>query len=86
MKTVARHSDIYNPDSVKGYLARSNVTEARKEALVIRLNRFYRWKKIEWAPPRYHRVDKLPFVPLETEVDQIIAGFRSKTVTAFLSL
>jgi hypothetical protein len=35
MKTIVRHSDIYNPDSVKNYLARLNVTEARKEALVI---------------------------------------------------
>jgi len=34
MKTLARHSDIYNPDSVKSYLARLNVTEARKEAQV----------------------------------------------------
>jgi len=82
MKTLARHSDIYNPDSVKSYLARLNVTEARKEALVIRLNRFYRWKKMEWTPPRYRRTDKLPFIPLESEVDQLIAGFRSRTVTA----
>jgi len=82
MKTLARHSDIYKPDSVKSYLARLNVTEARKEALVIRLNRFYRWKKMEWTPPRYRRIDKLPFIPLESEVDQLIAGFRSRTVTA----
>ena len=71
LKTVARHSNIYNPDSVKTYLARLNVTEARKEALVIRLNRFYRWKKIQWTPPRYRRVEKLPFIPLESEIDQI---------------
>jgi len=86
MKSIARHSNIHDPDSVKSYLARLNVTEARKEALVIRLNRFYRWKRIEWAPPRYHRIDKLPFIPLESEVDQLIAGFRSRTVTCFLQL
>ena len=86
MKTIARHSDIYNPDSVKAYLARLNGSEARKEALVIRLNRFYRWKKIQWTPPRYRRVEKLPFIPLESEVDQLIAGYRSRTVTCFLQL
>ena len=86
MKTVARHSDIYNPESVKSYLARLDATEARKEALVIRLNRFYRWKEIGWTPPRYRRVEKLPFIPLETEVDQLIAGFRSRTITCFLQL
>jgi integrase len=86
MKSIARHSNIHDPDSVKSYLARLNVTEARKEVLVIRLNRFYRWKRIEWALPRYYRIDKLPFISLEWEVDQLIAGFRSRTVTCFLQL
>ncbi len=86
MKTITRHSNIYNPESVKNYLARLQVTEARKEALVICLNRFYRWKNIQWVPPRYRRVEKIPFIPLESEVDQLIAGFRSRTVTCFLQL
>ena len=41
---------------------------------------------MEWTPPRYRRIDKLPFIPLESEVDQLIAGFRSRTVTCFLQL
>ncbi|HUK27797.1 MAG TPA: hypothetical protein VLV31_05175 [Candidatus Acidoferrales bacterium] len=57
MKTIVRHSDIYNPDAVKACLAQLNVTEARKEALVICLSRSYRWKQIQWALSRYRRID-----------------------------
>jgi hypothetical protein len=44
LKAIARHTNPFDPDDVKSYIARLNVTEARKEALVIRLNRFYKWK------------------------------------------
>jgi integrase len=86
LKAIARHADLYNPDDVKRYLASLEVTESRKEALVIRLNRFYKWKEIQWTPPRYRRVEKLPFIPLETEVDQLIAGMVNKRISCFLQL
>jgi integrase len=86
LKAIARHTDICNPDDVKRYLARLEVTESRKEALVIRLNRFYKWKEIHWTPPRYRRVEKLPFIPLETEVDQLIAGIVNTKICCFLQL
>jgi hypothetical protein len=31
--------------------------------------------------PRYNRIQKLPFIPLETEIDQIISGVGNKTAT-----
>jgi integrase len=86
LKAIARHTDLSNPDDVKRYLARLEVTESRKEALVIRLNRFYKWKEIRWAPPRYRRIEKLPFIPLETEVDQLIAGIVNQRISCFLQL
>jgi len=38
-----------------------------------------------WNPPRYRRVRKLPFIPLEKEIDDLIAGCGPKTAT-FLQL
>ena len=40
LKSITHHANLYDPDDVKNYLTRLDVTEARKEALVIRLNRF----------------------------------------------
>ena len=56
----------------KSYVASLNVTEARKAKLVEDLDRFYRWKRIPFEKPNYRRIERLPFIPLESEVDQLI--------------
>jgi integrase len=38
-----------------------------------------------WTPPRYRRIDKDPWIPTETEIDQLIAGSSPK-VSTFLQL
>lgn len=85
LKGIARHCDLLNPESVKEYLACSSVTDNRKQCLTEHPNRFYKWKRIPFQPPRYKRIETLPFIPLEVEVDQLIAGVNKKTA-AFLQL
>jgi integrase len=68
-------------ESVKSYVASASVTEARKAKLVEDLDRFYRWKHIPFEKPNYRRIEKLPFIPLESEVDQLIAGVGRKAAT-----
>ena len=34
-----------------------------------------------WDPPKYKRIRKLPFIPTETEIDQLIAGCGKRTST-----
>jgi integrase len=85
LKSVARKADLLNPDSVKTYLAKANVSEGRKEALVVRLARFYKYKGIPFQKPHYKRDEKLPFIPLESEIDQLISGV-GKKAACFLEL
>jgi len=40
---------------------------------------------LTWIPPRYRRTQKLPFIPRERDIDQLIAGC-SKTVSTFLQI
>ena len=40
--------------------------------------------KIDWSSPKYVQEENLPFVPDETELDQLIAGCRSRRMAAFL--
>jgi len=68
LKGIAHRTNIHDPDAVKSYLANLNVTEARKEALVIRLNRFYKWKGINWTPPRYRRIENYPSYPRKAKL------------------
>ena len=85
LKSVARRSNLLDPESAKTYLASAKISEARKAKLAEDLARFYGWKRIPFEKPSYRRVGRLPFIPLEVEVDQLIAGVRKKTAT-FLQL
>jgi len=85
LKSIARQVSLLDPESVKTYLASMDGSEARKAKLVEDLARVYAWKRIPFEKPKYRRVERLPFVPLETEIDQLISAAGRKTGT-FLQL
>jgi hypothetical protein len=85
LKSVARNANIMEPESAKEYLATAELSESRKAKLVEDLARFYNYKHIPFDKPNYRRIERLPFIPLELEVDQLISGVGKKTTT-FLQL
>jgi integrase len=85
LKSIDRRTSLLDVQSVLAYLARIQASEARKENLSNHLARFYKWKGISFNKPRYTRVNKLPFIPTENEVDQLIGGV-GKKAAAFLQL
>jgi integrase len=38
---------------------------------------------LTWTPPKYKQPQKIPFIPTEREIDDLIAGM-NKTLSAFL--
>ena len=80
-----RGADLYNPESVKDVIARQEWSLARKENAVITYTTFLRMIGGKWDPPIYKRVEKLPFIPFEHELDDLIAGC-SRPISAFLQL
>jgi len=79
LKSVARNANLSDPESVKEYLAEANVSESRKAKLTEDIARFYIYRHIPFDKPNYRRIERLPFVPLESEVDQLISGCGRKT-------
>src|SRR2546426_8823464 len=75
---LSRRADLFNPEAVKGAIARLNVSEARKENLVCVYGSLCMLNNIPFSPPRYQRVERLPFIPQENEIDQLIAGTSRK--------
>ena len=51
LKSIARRSNLLDPESVKGFLVSATFSEARKAKLVEDLDGFYRWKHIESNKP-----------------------------------
>jgi hypothetical protein len=78
LKAVARRTRLLDPESVKGYLATAKVSVNRKQTVTEHLSRFYKWKRIPFQVPHYKKIETIPFIPSETEVDQLIAGTSSR--------
>jgi integrase len=83
LKSLERNADLRDPEAVKNYLANARISEGRKEKIVDDIARYYRHKGIQFAKPRYKRVDSLPYVPHENEIDDLISKLGKKTA-AFL--
>jgi hypothetical protein len=73
LKSVARKSNLLDPESVKRYLGSASLSENRKEAVVVRVARLYPQKGIKWTPPRYRRIERLPWISLLQEKE--MTGF-----------
>jgi len=82
---LRRGANLYDPESVKAVIAKQPWSEGRKANAVDAYSSFLKMVGGKWEPPRYEGVHKIPFVPTETEVDQLIAGC-SKRMGTFLQL
>jgi len=85
LRDIAKHVDINSPEDVKEYIAKKNVSEGRKEVIVNCYANYCQWKGLKFGRPLYRRVKKFPFVPLEVEVDALIADLPGK-VSVFSQL
>jgi len=83
LKGLARRTNLLDTESVKSYLANAELSENRKTKLLEDVPRFYAYLKIPFNRPRYKRIETLPFIPLESEIDLLIAGVGQKSA-AFL--
>jgi integrase len=78
-------ANLYDPESIKETIAKQSWSEGRKEFAVEAYTNFLIMAGGKWDPPRYRRIEKLPFIPAEQEIDQLIAACGEKTAT-FLQL
>jgi len=86
LKALSKNCDLNDPTGVKDAIARRNVCDGRKEVLSTFYKLYAEWKGIDFHAPRYRRIEKLPFIPLESEIDQMIGAFGKKTATFLMLL
>lgn len=79
-------ADLYDPESVKSTIAKQESwSTGRKELAAEAYSSFLTMIGGKWNPPKYRRVSKLPFIPQESELDQLIGCFGTK-MAALLQL
>ena len=75
-------ADLFNPESVKEVIAKQKRwSETTKCMAVSAYHKFTVLNGIKWNPPKYRINRKLPFIPLESEIDSLIASCGKKMAT-----
>ena len=74
LKATAKRVNILSPEETEAYLAKAEISMGKKELITRYLSWFYKYKDIPFEKPHYKRVENLPFIPLESEINQLISG------------
>ena len=82
-----RGANLYDPDSIKAVIAQQQTwSEGRKENAVNAYSTFLRMTEGTWNPPIYTRIRKIPFIPTEKEIDDLIASSSNKCAALLQTL
>jgi len=79
---VKRGANLYDPEGMKRIIATQKTWgDGAKANAVDAYTCFLSMEGLSWKPPKYRRAQRLPFIPLESELDQLIAGCGKKVAT-----
>ncbi|MGB9925947.1 MAG: tyrosine-type recombinase/integrase [Candidatus Bathyarchaeales archaeon] len=86
IKYLAKHANIDDTEAIKELIAKKDSWSlGRKEIIVECYSNYLICVGGTWNPPKYRAIEKLPFIPTESEIDYLIAACGNKTGT-FLQL
>ena len=85
LKSLAKHCNLLDPESVKEALAKLPLKNSTKAITVSVYSDFLKFLGLKWDPPQYRMEQSIPFIPLEREIDDLIASC-NKRIAALLQL
>ncbi len=85
LNSLAKVCNIMDPEHVKLVIAEAKWNINSKRLTVTVYDDFAKFAGLSWEKPKYRKVETLPFIPLEKEIDQLIASC-SKRISALLQL
>ncbi len=78
---VKNNANLEDPESVKDVLAKANKSDGWKVLAVKAYSSFLSLMGKTWIPPKVKATRPLPFIPMEKELDDLIAGCGPRTST-----
>jgi integrase/recombinase XerD len=66
-------ANIGDPEDVKFVIADKKCSDGHKKNLVLAYDTYLRMRGTKWDAPKYKPTQRLPFIPLESELDQLIS-------------
>ena len=84
LRFLARRVNLDDPEAVKGFIAsRTNWSNAYKQGVAYAYNSYAEINSLHWSLPHFRVEDKLPKIPTEEKINQIIVRARGKYVLVF---
>ena len=85
LKLLAKVANLDNPEQTKNIICTYQCSEAFKDLLANSYDYYVKFNGYSWIRPRFVREDRPIFVPLESELDQLISKATRK-MSVFLEL
>jgi integrase/recombinase XerD len=79
---LRKGADLSNPLSVKETIAKEPLQDTTKRNYANAYQAFMETLGLTWKKPRYKPQEKFPFIPLESDIDQLVSGTGKKLGTA----
>ena len=76
LRRLRRRVNIWDVDSVKRFIAGSSWANNYKAILEFTYYDFCLFNGFDYKPTKYPREQKIPYVPLEKDIDELIVGFK----------
>lgn len=78
--------NLWDCEAVQEYIDQANWTNGRKEHVSLAYYNWCEWKGFDYKRKKYPRQLKLPYIPTEKEIDQLIGGFSNSQYGPFIQL
>jgi integrase len=79
LKGLSKHCNLMDPEAVKETLAKLSQKNSTKAITTSVYTNFLKCFGLTWEPPEYKMEESIPFIPLENEIDQLIASCNKRT-------
>jgi len=81
LRKLAEFSSLLEPEKVKETLSNLKWKNSTKMIAASVYTKFLEFLGLSWKPPKYQIEETFPFIPLENEIDQLIASCGKRTAT-----
>jgi len=86
IKALRRRVNLWDKNAVQIHIDQFDWTNGRREHVSLAYHNWCESKGFEYKPKKYHREIKLPYIPSEKEIDQLIGGFSNSKYGPFIQL
>jgi len=84
LRYLAKYVNLDDPEAVRGYIvSQSRWSNAYKQGVAYAYNSYVKASGLQWSLPHFRIEDRLPRIPTEERINQVIVRARGKYVLVF---